>query len=136
MSPERRRLTPDELLRSKVRANIKRSLRRLWLGDMEFEELLDAVQPTAEGVQKAAEALSADGHAVTLDAAAVAAEMQMPQEAVVALAAEMGLGERPEPDCYMPTPEEIRMETARFRADWSQAERDARVQGPLFGRME
>lgn len=136
MSPPRRRLTPDELLRSKVGANIKRSLRRLWAGDMEFEELCDAVQPTAESVQKAAEALLAEGHRVSLDAGIVAGEMQMTPEAIIALAAEMGLGERPEPDCYLPTPDEIRLETARFRSEWSQAERDARVQGPLFGRME
>jgi hypothetical protein len=136
MSPPRRRLTPDELLRSKVGANIRRSLRRLWPGDMEFDELCDAIQPTAEGVQKAADALLSEGHKVTLDVIVVANEMSLTAEAVVSLAKEMGLGVRPEPDCYLPTPDEIRLETAKFRSEWSQAERDARVQGELFGRME
>lgn len=132
MSPPRRRLTPEELLKSKVRANIKRSLRRLWVGDMEFDELLDAVQPTADGVRRAAAALGVKG----VDEAALVAEMRLPPDGVVALAREMGLGERVEPDCYLPTAEEIRLATAKFRAGWSQTERDARLQGPSIGRLE
>lgn len=136
MSPPRRRMTPDELLRSKVGANVKRSLRRLWGGDMEFDELCEAIQPTADGVRKAAEALLLEGHRATLDAVSLAEEMWLSPEAVEAMASDMGLGDRAEPDCYLPTPEEIRLATARFRAGWSPAERDARVQGPLFGKMD
>lgn len=136
MTTPRRRLTPDELLRSKVGANIKRSLRRLWLGDMEFDELCDSIQPTAEGVRKAARALLAEGHRATLDADELAEELQLAPEQIVALAESMGLGERVEPECYLPTAEEIRLETAKFRAGWTQAERDARVQGPASGTMD
>lgn len=136
MSNPRRRLTPDELLRSKVGANIKRSLRRLWLGEMEFDELCDAVQPTPEGVERAAEVLLSEGHRATLDASSLANELQLTPDQIVALAASMGLGERVEPECHLPTAAEIRLETAAFRAAWSQAERDARVQGPTFGKMD
>ena len=136
MSYSRRRLTPDELLRSKVRANIKRSLRRLWVGDMEFEELCDAIQPTVDGVAKAAAVLLSEGHKSTLEPAAVAEELRLTPEDIEALAMEMGLGERVEPECYLPTAEEIRWATAQFRAGWSQAERDARLEGPASGRME
>lgn len=136
MTTPRRRLTPDELLRSKVGANIKRSLRRLWLGDMEFDEVCDAIQPTAEGVRRAAAALLSEGHRATLDADALADEMQLTPEQIAELAASMGLGERVEPECYLPTAAEIRLATAQFRAGWSQAERDARVTGPASGTMD
>lgn len=136
MSPPRRRMTPDELLRSKVGANIKRSLRRLWVGDMEFDELLDAVQPTPEGVQKAIETMLAEGVTVHADVATVVEEMRLSPDEVVAMAAEMGLGERVEPECYMPSQEEIRLATAKFRAGWSSSELDSRLGGPGSGRME
>lgn len=136
MSPPRRRMTPDELLRSKVGANIKRSLRRLWAGDMEFDELCDAVQPTLAGVAKAVETLQSEGVTVTVDADALVEELRLSPDSILALAAEMGLGDRVEPECYMPTAEEIRLATARFRAGWSQSERESRLGGAAFGRME
>lgn len=136
MSTPRRPLTPDELLRSKVGANIKRSLRRLWVGDMEFDELVDAVQPTIESVENAIEALRKEGKFVTLGVEMVVEEMWMSPEAVSELAKSMGLGERVEPECYLPSPEEIRLATARFRSEWSQAERECRLQGSLSGRLD
>lgn len=136
MTQPRRPLTPDELLRSKVGANIKRSLRRLWVGDMEFDELVDAVQPTRASVEKAMRALEADGKRVSLSPDLVVEEMALSQDGVAALALEMGLGERVEPECHIPTAEEIRLETAKFRQGWSQAERESRLQGPSFGRLE
>lgn len=136
MSPPRRRMTPDELLRSKVGANIKRSLRRLWAGDMEFDELCDAVQPTDETVARAIETLRSEGVVVTSTVAAVVEEMRLSPDAVTALAAEMGLGERVEPECYLPSREEIRLATAKFRAAWSQSERESRLGGASSGRME
>lgn len=136
MSPPRRRMTPDELLRSKVGANIKRSLRRLWAGDMEFDELCDAVQPTDETVARAIETLRSEGVVVTSTVAAVVEEMRLSPDAVTALAAEMGLGERVEPECYLPSREEIRLATAKFRAGWSQSERESRLGGASSGRME
>lgn len=133
MTAPRRRLTPDELLRSKVGANIKRSLRRLWGGDMEFEELCEAIQPTADCVRRAIKALPIE---VVVDPATLAAEMRLSPEQVMFIADDMNLGERVEPDWYTPTAAEIRLATAQFRAGWSQAERDSRLQGPTSGRLE
>ena len=44
------------------------------------------------------------------------------------LAEEFDLGERPECDIYIPTPEEIRLRAAAIRANWTQAEREARIE--------
>jgi hypothetical protein len=129
-------MTPDELLRSKVGANIKRSLRRLWAGDIEFDDLLDAVQPTAEGVKKAIDTMRSEGVSVEADVDAVVQEMRLSPDAVTAMAAEMGLGERVEPECYLPSAEEIRLATARLRSGWTQAELDSRLGGAGLGRMD
>jgi hypothetical protein len=129
-------MTPDELLRSKVGANIKRSLRRLWAGDIEFDDLLDAVQPTAEGVQKAIDTMRAEGVSIEADVDALVQEMRLSPDAVASMAAEMGLGERVEPECYLPTPEEIRLATARLRSGWTPAELESRLGGSSFGKMD
>jgi tRNA A58 N-methylase Trm61 len=129
-------MTPDELLRSKVGANIKRSLRRLWAGDIEFDDLLDAVQPTAEGVQKAIDTMRSEGVSIEADVDAVVQEMRLSPDAIAAMAAEMGLGERVEPECYLPTAEEIRMATARLRSQWTQSELESRLGGSSFGKMD
>jgi hypothetical protein len=136
MSPPRRRMTPDELLRSKVGANIKRSLRRLWAGDIEFDDLLDAVQPTAEGVQKAIDTMRSEGVSIEADVDALVQEMRLSPDAIAAMAAEMGLGERVEPECYLPTAEEIRLATARLRSQWTPAELESRLGGSSFGKMD
>jgi hypothetical protein len=129
-------MTPEELLRSKVGANIKRSLRRLWAGDIEFDDLLDAVQPTAEGVQKAIDTMRAEGVSIEADVDALVQEMRLSPDAVASMAAEMGLGERVEPECYLPTPEEIRLATARLRSGWTPAELESRLGGSSFGKMD
>lgn len=133
MTTPRRRMTPDELLRSKVGANIRRALRRLWVGDVEFEELCEVVQPTVEGVQAAIDALAKEGKKVDSKAVDVAEEMWLAPEDITALAREMGLGERVEPECHLPSPEEIRIATAQFRAGWSDGELESRLQGPTWG---
>lgn len=102
MNTPRRRMTPDELLESKERANLRRRLRRLWVSDCLFDELCD--------------------------------EMCMSPEQVRRYAVEMGLDpNRPEPDIYLPTPQEIRVATSKIRAGWSDEERDARLGGRLLG---
>ena len=137
MTKPRRRMTPEELLRSKVGANIKRSLRRLWLGDMEFDELCDAVQPTAGSVRKAIQALWDDRRiSASVSVEAIVEEMRLSPDAVAELAEEMGLGVRVEPECHLPSYEEIRLATARFRAEWSQSERESRLGGHSLGRIE
>jgi dihydroorotase-like cyclic amidohydrolase len=87
--------TPEELQASKDRANQKRSLRRMWGGDMPFDEIVEV--------------------------------MGMDAASVLSLAASMHLGERVEPDCYLPTEAEITAATWAFRAKWTPAERERRL---------
>jgi hypothetical protein len=137
MSPERRRATPEELLSSKVRANVKRALRFLWVADVEYEELCESIQPTPDAIRRGVDAVEKErGVRVVVDAERMAAEMSLTDAQVAALAVEMGLGPRGEPECYLPPPEEIREETAKFRASWTPAERESRLRGPTYGRME
>lgn len=63
-------------------------------------------------------------------------EMEMPMVDLVAYAATLGLHERVEPDVFVPTPEEIRIEAAKIRMRWTQAEREARLGGRQFGTLE
>lgn len=58
-------------------------------------------------------------------------EMGMAEDEMREYAAALGLADRPEPDFFLPTPEEIKEATYRLRMSWTQAERDARL-----GRME
>ena len=53
-------------------------------------------------------------------------EIGMPEDEFLAAAASLGLRDRPEPDVYIPTPEQIRLAAAEIRAGWSQAELEAR----------
>lgn len=62
-------------------------------------------------------------------------DMAMTEGEVRAFADALGLGERPEPEPYLPTPDEIRLQCAAFRAGWSQAEREARLDGRPLGRI-
>ncbi len=55
---------------------------------------------------------------------------------VLALAKQMGLPEREDPEVYVPSPETIRIECAIIRASWTQAEREARLGGGIFCRIE
>jgi hypothetical protein len=103
---------------------------------MEFDELVDSVQPTVAAVEAAIGALKAEGKAPTLIPELVVERLFLTPAAVLELAAAMGLGERKEPECYLPSPEEIRVETARMRASWTQTERDSHLQGAPTGRME
>lgn len=54
-------------------------------------------------------------------------EVGMNEPALRAFAATLGLVERDEPECHLPTPEEIRLEMARIRFQWTQVEREARL---------
>ena len=63
-------------------------------------------------------------------------EMGMTAVEVRAFADSLGLGDRPEPEPYLPSREEIRRECAKFRAGWTQVEREARLEGRLPGRMD
>jgi hypothetical protein len=100
----RRRMTPEEKLASKDRANQKRRLRRLWSSDSSLDEICE--------------------------------EMGMGEDELLAYAAGLGLKDRDPPDCYIPTPLEIRLATASIRMGWTQAERDARLEGRLSDRLE
>jgi len=61
-------------------------------------------------------------------------EMGMSPIALLAYAASLGLGERPEVEVYIPTPEQIRLAAAAIRAGWSPAELEAR-RTPWHGRI-
>jgi hypothetical protein len=65
----------------------------------------------------------------------VCEEMGMGSEELRAYAATLGLDVRPEPDCFIPTPLEIKKAAAEIRMGWSQAEREARLGGRVFDRM-
>lgn len=62
-------------------------------------------------------------------------EIGMPRDEFLAAAAALGLRDRPEPDVYIPTPEQIRLAAAEIRAGWSRAELEAR-RSVWRGRME
>lgn len=62
-------------------------------------------------------------------------EVGMTSAEVRIFANSLGLGERPEPEPYLPTPDEIRLQCAIFRAGWSQVEREARLGGRPLGRI-
>lgn len=55
-------------------------------------------------------------------------EVGMTEAELRAFAAALGLVERDEPECYLPSPEQIRLATARIRSEWSQTEREARLE--------
>jgi hypothetical protein len=61
---------------------------------------------------------------LTLDE--ICEETGMPSDEFLALAASMGLVNRPEPDVYIPTIEEIRLAAASVRSGWSQTELESR----------
>jgi hypothetical protein len=63
-------------------------------------------------------------------------EMGLESESLRAFAGSLGLHDRPDPDCYLPTESEIRQAAASIRMGWSQAEREARLGGRLGDRMD
>lgn len=54
---------------------------------------------------------------------------------VVLIATSMGLPTRKDPEIYLPSPRQIRLECARIRDGWTQTEREARLGGGSFCRM-
>lgn len=57
-------------------------------------------------------------------------------DAVHAFAASLGLSERVEPDVYIPSESEIRLEAAKIRMSWSPAEREARMAPRYFAKLD
>ena len=53
-------------------------------------------------------------------------EMEMPVESLLAFAKSLGLGDRTNCEMYLPTAEQIRVESAAIRANWTQVERESR----------
>jgi hypothetical protein len=62
-------------------------------------------------------------------------EMEMSEGELLAFADTLGLDDRPESDCFIPTPEQIRLAAAEIRAGWSPAELEARRM-PWRGRLD
>jgi intergrase/recombinase len=96
--------TPEQLAESKVRANHKRRIQRLWSGDLTLEEICD--------------------------------EIGMTRDEFLAEASAIGLENRPEPDVYVPTPEEVRMAAAEIRRKWSPEVLESRRVGHRYGMIE
>lgn len=55
-------------------------------------------------------------------------EVGMDEAGLRAFAATLGLVDRAEPECYLPSQLEIRLATAQIRSQWTQAEREARLE--------
>lgn len=62
-------------------------------------------------------------------------EVGMDEPTLRAFAATLGLVDREEPECYLPSPEAIRLATAQIRSEWTQAEREARLEAARTVRM-
>ena len=62
-----------------------------------------------------------------LTRAEIAEEMSWTDQQLDQAAEFLGLPERPDPDVYLPSLEEIRLATATIRSQWSQADREARI---------
>jgi hypothetical protein len=56
-------------------------------------------------------------------------EFGMDEPALMAYAASLGIVGRDPPGCYLPTREEILLACAKFRAGWSETERQSRLGG-------
>lgn len=63
-------------------------------------------------------------------------EIGMQQDEFLALAASLGLRDRPEPDVFLPTPEQIRIEAAKIRAGWTRVELESRRVSWWRGRLD
>jgi hypothetical protein len=57
-------------------------------------------------------------------------------EDVERCADELGLGERPNIEIYLPSREEIRLAAAAIRAGWTQEEREARLRNAWIGTLK
>lgn len=68
--------------------------------------------------------------------AEIAEEMSWTDAQLDAAAEFLGLPERPDPDVYLPSREEIRLATAQIRSQWSQADREARICAAWSVRIE
>lgn len=96
---------PEEIEANRARANQKRRLRHLWKGELTIAEICD--------------------------------EMEMGRDEMLAFAESLGLDVegRPEVECFIPTPEQIRLAAAEIRRGWTSAELDNRRVSP-FGRLK
>ena len=63
-------------------------------------------------------------------------EIGLPESDFLELAASLGLRDRPEPDVFIPTPEQIREAAATIRAGWSRAELESRRVAWWRGRLD
>ena len=63
-------------------------------------------------------------------------EMGMAAPELRRYAATLGLTDRPDPDCYVPSPLDIKIAAAQIRMGWTQVEREARLEGRLSDRLD
>ena len=63
-------------------------------------------------------------------------DLGMTEDEVLEFAKSLGLPPRSEPEFFLPTPEEIRLECATIRAGWTQMERESRRAAAWSARMD
>lgn len=63
-------------------------------------------------------------------------DLGMAEDEVLELALSLGLPARQEPEFFLPSPEEIRLECAKIRAGWTQTERESRRSAAWSARLE
>ncbi len=63
-------------------------------------------------------------------------DLGMAEDEVLELALSLGLPARQEPEFFLPSPEEIRLECAKIRAGWTQMERESRRSAAWSARLE
>ena len=63
-------------------------------------------------------------------------DLGMNEDEVLEFAQSLGLPPRPEPEFFLPTPEEIRLACAAIRSKWTQLERESRRAAAWGGRID
>jgi hypothetical protein len=63
-------------------------------------------------------------------------DLGMAEDEVLEFAQSLGLPPRPEPEFFLPTPEQIRMACAEIRSKWTQLERESRRAAAWSVRMD
>ena len=107
-------------------ANQKRALRRLWMGDLDLDEI-------AEELTLSTKKWSADRSGPVRETYAI---IEFDVGVVERCAEELGLGDRPNVEIYLPSREEIRLAAAAIRAGWTQEERESRLRNAWIGTIK
>lgn len=118
-------------------ANQKRALRRLWMGDLDLDEIAEELTLSTKkwAIEQPAKQESArhDQKVFLWETYEI---VEFDVETVERCAEELGLGDRPHVEIYLPSQEEIRLAAAAIRAGWTQEEREARLRNAWIGTLK